>query len=209
MSTEQHRQVADVETYENEDEHRQVAVRHVCIACGVRTNAVGSAIYLRTTRNGVQPFETAGFCGVEIAELQTMLAEGPAFTATRQNWPVLVPDLAATKHWPVFAPAAIAIGVAAMFAFPLVLNAHSLGTLEIHRDACGALLPDEIADAVHLADVATALLLDRPAGRSAEDEHGGKASIRTRGPSGPAVRHLFSVANDRAERGLMCTNIDK
>ncbi|MGW6442808.1 hypothetical protein [Lentzea sp. NPDC055074] len=209
MSTEQHRQVFHVDIHEDEDEHRQVAVRHVCIACSVRTNAVGSALYLRTARSGVQPFETAGFCGVEIAELQTMLAEGPAFTATRQNWPVLVPDLADTKHWPLFAPAATAIGVAAVFAFPLVLNAHSLGALEIHRDTCGALLPDEIADAVHLADVATALLLDRPGGRSAEDEHGGKASVRTRGPSGPAVRHLFSVAKERAGRGVMCSDSDE
>ena len=205
MSTERHRQVFDVDTHEDEYDHRQVAVRHVCIACGVRTNAVGSAIYLRTGRSGVQPFETAGFCGVEIAELQTMLAEGPAFTAARQNWPVLVPDLADTNHWPLFALAAIEIGVAAVFAFPLVLNARSFGSLEIYRDTCGALLPDEIADAVHLADAATALLLDR----SAEDEHDEKASVRMRGPSSPAIRHLFSVANERAEPGAMCTGNDK
>lgn len=95
-----------------------------------------------------------------------MLGEGPASTATRQNWPVFVPNLvdsANAARWPLFAPAAVAAGVAAVFAFPLTLRAMPLGVLEIHRDTGDALTPDEIAGVVELADVVVTLLLDQTA----------------------------------------------
>lgn len=207
MSTEQHFRLLDGDP--QLDAHRRAAVRHVCVACGVRTNAVGSAIYLWDGRGAVQLFEAGGFCGVEIAELQTVLAEGPAFTATRQNWPVLVPDLADTRHWPLFSPAAVSIGVAAVFAFPLTLNAHSLGAMELHRDSCGALLPDEITDAVHLAEVVTALLLDRSAhadDSETPDDRDAAAAVRSPAPPFSAVRTLSSVANAEAGNRVVCTN---
>ncbi|NKE57073.1 GAF domain-containing protein [Lentzea sp. PSKA42] len=145
---------------------KQAAVRHVCIACGVRTNAVGTAIYLRAGRGAVRPFESTGCCGEEIAELQTVHEEGPASAATRQNWPVLVPDLTNSSiaaRWPFFTPAAIATGVAAVFAFPLTMGALSLGALEVHRDTDGSLTPGEIAEVVQLVGVAMTLLLDQSA----------------------------------------------
>ncbi|PWK84910.1 GAF domain-containing protein [Lentzea atacamensis] len=176
MGTGQRYRVPDVVA--DEYENQRTAVRHACIACGIRTNAVGTAIYLWTGGGAVRTFETTGFCGEEIAELQTVFGEGPASAATRQNWPVLVPDLAdsaSAARWPHFAPAAVAAGVAATFAFPLTLGALSLGVLEIHRDADGALTPDEIADVVQLADAVMTLLLDRSArvvGWSDVVEHG-------------------------------------
>ena len=143
--------------------HRQVAVRHVCIACGVRTNAIGTALYLWEAAGRCDLYTSSGFCGEEIAELQTMLCEGPAFEAARQNWPVLVPDLVdhvASVRWPLLAGAAVEAGVAAIFAFPLALGAEPLGVLEIHRGEGDALTPTEVAGAVQLADIALTLLLD-------------------------------------------------
>ncbi|MFD4636196.1 GAF domain-containing protein [Lentzea sp. NPDC058436] len=141
----------------------QAAVRHVCIACGVGTNAVGTAIYLRAAGGPIQPFASAGFCGEEIAELQSALGEGPAFEAARQNWPVFVPNLvdhAISVRWPLFSAAAITTGVEGVFAFPLALGAEPIGSFEIHRDTGDALTPDEIVGAVQLAAVALTLLLD-------------------------------------------------
>jgi GAF domain-containing protein len=207
MGAEQQRRVLDAETNADVDQTRQAAVRHVCIACGIRTDAVGTAIYLRGPQGVVHPYVTAGFCGEEVGELQTVLAEGPAFLSMRQSWPVLVPDLTtprSTERWPLFAPAAADIGVAAVFAFPLTLAARSLGTLEVHRDSCGALLPDEIADVVRLADAATALLLDQPA-RFAGGNPAEERDDATPARSGPAGRRSFPVASD----GAMFTNGDK
>ncbi|HUQ56359.1 hypothetical protein [Lentzea sp.] len=204
MGSEQQRHVPGAEADVDVDQNRQAAVRQICIACGIRTDAVGTAIYLRGAQGAVHPFTTAGFCGEEVGELQTVLAEGPAFMSLRQTWPVLVPDLAAprsTERWPRFAPAAVEIGVAAVFAFPLTLAARSLGILEIHRDHCGALLPGEIADVVHLADAATALVLDRSARSGRTDEQDDDRAAR----SGLTGRRLSPVASD----GAMFTNGDK
>ncbi|MDX8034044.1 GAF and ANTAR domain-containing protein [Lentzea sp. BCCO 10_0856] len=142
-------------------ETQRAAVRHVCIASGVVTNAVGTAIYLRAGQGAVRLFEATGFCGEELAELQTVLGEGPAFEATQRNRPVLVPDLVdsvSTVRWPLFASAAVEAGVEAVFAFPLTQGAMSVGALEVHRDTGSALTPDEIAAVVQLAEMAMALL---------------------------------------------------
>ncbi len=238
MNADQGRCSLDALADADEHENQQAAVRHICIACGVRTNAVGTALYLRADRGAVHPFETTGFCGEEIAELQTLLGEGPASTAARQNWPVLVPDLADpvnTERWPLFSPAAVAAGVAAVFTFPLTLGSQSLGVLELHRDTCGALLPDEITDVVQLADAAMALLLDQSAqgadGNPAEEQDGephsgvlrdaigvvatqlnvgnGEAFVRLRVRSGLTGHHLFRVASDVVERGVLFTNSER
>jgi hypothetical protein len=240
MSAGRHHDVLDVVSEMTEHENQQAAVRHVCIACGIRTNAVGTAIYLSGGRGVVHPFEATGFCGEEIAELQAVLGEGPASEAIRRNRPVLVPDLAdsaSAARWPLFAPAAVAAGVEAVFAFPLTLGALSLGALEIHRDTSGSLAPDEIAGVVQLADMAMTLLLDqsvRVADRSMADEHGGEpvrrwnvlheaigvvatqlnigdgeAFVRLRVQSGLTGRHLSQVANDVVERGVMFTINDR
>jgi hypothetical protein len=46
---------------------------------------------------------------------------------------VLVPDLAATtSRWPAFTSVAVGLGVGAMFAFPLRIEAISVGVLLAH-----------------------------------------------------------------------------
>ncbi|GLY49894.1 GAF domain-containing protein [Lentzea sp. NBRC 102530] len=146
-------------------EHRKTAIRSVCTVCGVTTNAAGTAIYLRTGHGPICLSASSGFCGEEIAELQSALGEGPAFEAVRQNWPVFVPNLvdrATSQRWPLFAAAAVTAGVEAVFVFPLAVGAEPLGALEIHRDTGEGLTPDEIVTVVHLATVALPLLLDVP-----------------------------------------------
>ncbi|MEU7476441.1 GAF and ANTAR domain-containing protein [Lentzea sp. NPDC042327] len=144
-------------------------VRHVCLACRAGLNAAGVGVYLAGT---VQPLEVIGTAGEEMAELQVTMGEGPVSEALRQNQPVLVPDLAngwSAQRWPVFAPAAVAAGVAAVFVIPLTMGAIALGALEICRDVDGPLSPDELADALLFADTATALLLGRSAAPAALD----------------------------------------
>ncbi|GAA3870448.1 GAF domain-containing protein [Saccharothrix violaceirubra] len=140
-----------------------VRVRHVCLACKVRLNAAGVAVYLV---GSAQPLEVAGATGEEMAELQATVGEGPMSEASRQNHPVFVSDLAdgwSASRWPAFAAAAAAAGVAAVFVIPLTLGAIALGALEICRDVAGPLSQDELADALLFADTATTLLLGGPA----------------------------------------------
>ena len=70
---------------------------------------------------------TAEVCGSGtkvVQELQFELGEGPCVDAWASMEPVLEPDLARPQvaRWPAFAPAAVAAGVLAVFAFPLRLG---------------------------------------------------------------------------------------
>jgi hypothetical protein len=105
-----------------------------------------------------------------LEDLQLTVGEGPGLAATAAGTPVLVPELAGTlARWPAFAPAALAAGVAAVFSFPLVLGAIRLGSLDCYRDTPGELGPDEVGDALVLAEAAFAAVLGAVAGHAPDD----------------------------------------
>ncbi|SRR6266545_2554547 len=99
-------------------------------------------------------------CG-DVDDLQFSLGEGPCIDANHSDGPVLEPDLAlAFGQWPAFAPAALALGVRAVFSFPLRVGAVDLGVLSLYRDIAGDLEPEDLRDAIALSRVATHLLLE-------------------------------------------------
>jgi hypothetical protein len=90
---------------------------------------------------------------------------------------VLTADMAgpdALVRWPVFAPAAVAVGALAVFALPLRMGAIRLGVLTLYRRRPGSLSRGQVADGLALADVICLLLFDRigPASGSAPSEDG-------------------------------------
>jgi len=98
----------------------------------------------------------------DMEELTTTLGEGPGVDALTDG-PALAGDLGDTgwqERWPVFVPAAIDAGMHAAFALPLQVGGIHLGVLDLYRAHAGVLDPDQLADALLLADTACALLLD-------------------------------------------------
>jgi GAF domain-containing protein len=91
--------------------------------------------------------------------LQADLGEGPCYDASRDGHPVLVADLAEDDGWLAFTPAALDVGIRAVFSFPLRRGASCLGALDLYRRAPGALSDDEHADALVLARLASDLLV--------------------------------------------------
>ncbi len=57
------------------------------------------------------------------------------------------------RRWPGFDPAALAVGAAAVFGFPLRAGGARIGTLNLYRDRPGALSGDQFADARVAAEV--------------------------------------------------------
>jgi hypothetical protein len=107
---------------------------------------------------------------VRLEDLQLTVGEGPGLAAAGSDIPVLVPDLAAVRErWPAFAAGARAVGAAAVFAFPLVLGAIRLGSLDRYRVSPGPLRPDQISDALVLAEAAFEAVLAAVAGHDADD----------------------------------------
>ena len=95
-----------------------------------------------------------------LEDLQFTLGQGPGPEAVAGGAPVLVPDLAAAQaRWPQLVPAALGLGVRAIFALPLRIGAISVGALVAHRGTPGRLAEGEFADASALADAVTVMLV--------------------------------------------------
>jgi hypothetical protein len=146
-------------------------LRRLCGAA-VQTMAASGAGVTLMTGDGVRGAGAASDPGsARLEELQFTLGEGPCIDAYASRRPVLVPELAdgAMTRWPAYAPAVHENGVRAVFAFPLQIGAARLGVLDVFRDRAGALTSDELRQAVLLADVTVAALLD-------QHERGGTAA---------------------------------
>ena len=105
-----------------------------------------------------------------LEDLQLTVGEGPCLDAFGSGGPVLVPDLETeTTRWPAFAPAAIELGAAAVFSFPLQIGVVQIGSLNLHRVAPGRLTQLELADALILADLATQGVVEELHGHPPED----------------------------------------
>ncbi|GAA2724745.1 ANTAR domain-containing protein [Actinocorallia aurantiaca] len=141
---------------------RPVAAEHVCWAAGKAVGADGAALSL-STGTGAQALVFATdeiAAGVE--ELQFSLGEGPGVDAWTYGGASLAEDLESADtaaRWPFFAPAAVAAGACAVFAFPLQAGAIRLGTLDLYRAKAGLLSTEQLADALTFADAALEVML--------------------------------------------------
>ncbi|TFD83991.1 ANTAR domain-containing protein [Cryobacterium lactosi] len=106
-----------------------------------------------------------------IDELQFDLGEGPQWATLKSGTPTLVPDVLTGTHdcWPIFAASIGALDVGALFAFPLLMGAVTIGTVGLYRRAAGALSPRHMEIAVTLAS-ALADVAVRHAIAGADDE---------------------------------------
>jgi len=97
----------------------------------------------------------------KIEDVQFSLGEGPCFEAFSTRRPVLVPDLpqASAVEWPVFATAIATLPIGAIFAFPLQTGAIGIGAVDLYRRQPGWLSGDELAVALEVVDLVTAVLL--------------------------------------------------
>ncbi|MEU4570173.1 GAF and ANTAR domain-containing protein [Micromonospora sp. NPDC023956] len=151
-----------------------VAVEHVC-AVSVAVTGVDSAAVAVSLRD--TPRETLAVSDLvasNLEELTLTLGEGPSVDAI-SGGPALVADLAGSHcraRWPAFATAAMAVGIHAVFALPLHIGGIRLGVLDLYRARAGRLDDGQLADALVLADMACAILLDDPPERRPDqDDH--------------------------------------
>ncbi len=95
--------------------------------------------------------------GLEWAEFA--LGEGPRAGAATSRRPVIDPDMVyAECRYPLFAPAARALGANAIFTFPFCSDASVIGTLSLYNDAPGDLSRVQLGRASMLAEAALAMI---------------------------------------------------
>jgi len=104
-------------------------------------------------------------------DLQFTLGQGPGVDAAETGEIVLEPDLATVRirRWEMFAPAAVELGVRAVFAVPLQIGAIRLGVLLAYREAPGPMYDGALTDTLAFADAAAGALLGHGSGPGAPD----------------------------------------
>lgn len=95
---------------------------------------------------------------LKIESLQNELAEGPCLEAYRTGEAVAIPQLDVDERFPNFSAPASEAGLAAVFTFPMSINGHRFGALDLYRDVAGDLSASAMDAAQVLANVAAAYL---------------------------------------------------
>jgi hypothetical protein len=161
-----------------------VALGHVCAVVAQVTRVDGVVAALATSATVREIAYAGDDVATGLEELTLTLGEGPAVDAVRHGEPVLSADMAgpdALSQWPVFAPAAVAMGASAVFALPLRIGAIRLGVLTLYRGRAGGLTRTQVSNGLALADMACVLLLDRispAAGRATSGASGQPDEMR-------------------------------
>lgn len=114
-------------------------------------------------------------------ELQFELGEGPHWDALHGTRPVLVADITEGGRWPVFSTAAAELPVGALFAFPMVMGAVTVGVVDLYRSPTGEIDARDVARAIALTHRVT-----RPAVQQALVS--AEQDIHTESPAAPAMR---------------------
>ncbi|MFI0264099.1 ANTAR domain-containing protein [Streptomyces sp. NPDC017056] len=135
------------------DEHRIWAVR-----CAHALGLEGIAVSLRW---GAELVWFSNDVSARLEDAQFTLGQGPGLSADFGVVPSQVADLqtAAGDRWPQFATEAGALGVRAVFVWPVRSGAAWFGTLTGYRTTPGPLTPRQAADGLLVADALTGRLL--------------------------------------------------
>ena len=149
-----------------------VTIVHVCAAAIAATGVEGAAVTVTLNAGVRETVYATDAVAAEVEELTLTLGEGPGVDVCGGG-AVLVGDFADPgwlSRWPMFVPAAAQAGAGAVFALPLQAGAVRVGALTLYRAGPGHLRPEQLSDALMLADTACALLLDgTPQARNSHD----------------------------------------
>lgn len=141
----------------------RIGVMDVCTAAVAALPVGGAGLSAMSRTAASHPLCSTDDISEQLEELQLTLGEGPCVDAFARGSAVLTPDLLTVElqdHWAVFADAALEAGARAVFSLPLRMGASSPGVLDLYATIPTVLDPEELADALAFADLATLLLLD-------------------------------------------------
>ncbi len=142
------------------------AADRLCRACVDLLHVDGAAVSLVLGGTSRGTFGASDVRSRRADELQSTLGEGPCLDAVRSRRPVLVDDLddPGRRQWPALTEQLLGVGVQAVFALPVAVEAEGLGALDLYRDRSGQLSADDLWGALHAAELAAGPLRDLASG---------------------------------------------
>lgn len=128
--------------------------------CREVLGVAGASVMLVDAATG-STLSSSGAIASRLEDLQQTLGEGPGLDAHTSGRPVLEPNLAhaTNPRWIAFAPAAVAAGAGAVFAFPLRVGGIRLGALMLHQTEARELSDKQHSDATAVVAAAVQVIL--------------------------------------------------
>jgi hypothetical protein len=146
----------------------QLSMETLCERCGRLFDLDGTSLTLEAAHGELAGMSSWGDLATRAEAEQFVLGEGPGITAAAEGRPALLPDLASDPRFPAFARAVAAIGLGAVFAFPLAVGAIRVGVLSMYRQEPGPLDGGDYGDALLAADITTWLILSDQGGKDGD-----------------------------------------
>lgn len=155
----------------------RLGVSRICDLCVDLLGVSGVSVSV-TSVDGVQTtVHATDRHAAAVEELQFTLGEGPCVDAFTSGVPVLISDLRdpvdlVVARWSTFLAQADAIGVRALFAFPLRIGAIRIGAMDLYSDRPGPLDRRTLAACWVAADAVTDHLLEQelPAAQAGRED---------------------------------------
>ncbi len=147
-------------------------LERICSACLEQTSATAIAVAVVNAGGHRGTAYASDELAARAEDLGFMLGEGPAADAFTTSGPVLVNELSAAEwraRWPAFAAAALDLGAASIFAFPLQLGAIVIGTLTLYGRTAGQLDGRALTSTLRAADDTVLALLQAMSGEPADE----------------------------------------
>lgn len=150
------------------DERRNEPPSSLCSTAAEFMTLSGSGISLASHGPHLTTFCASNRVARNLLDLEVMLGEGPGIEARRSDLVLDETELQASGfgRWALYAPEAVAIGVRAVWAYPLNIGALRIGALVLYRDRPGRMSDLQESDAYLLASVVGRAILAERAGVS-------------------------------------------
>jgi len=144
---------------------REDGAGRLCVACVLALPVRRVGIVIKVAGVGIEVLAASDDVAEQIEWTQVTLGEGPAVDAIARGAPQSLPDLTqAQGAWPVFLPEIARFGIGGVFAIPLQMGAIKVGALDLYCDAGATFGAPDFADAVAIAELVTAMLLNLDGG---------------------------------------------
>jgi hypothetical protein len=164
----------------------------VCDRCLDDLSVDHASVALATGDGLWAPAFATSAIAADLDQTAFTLGEGPCYDAMRRQAPLLVADLmdySRQRQWPLWVPAARAVGVRAVSALPIQAGAIVAGVLTLLSEQAGALSGAQLTRALRLADTALLGLLDLISGL----QPGAEAGSNTPAADASLSRHLADL----------------
>lgn len=146
----------------------ELSAEFACVAAADRLGMTGACLVVADAAGAGVPRYASGELGTRLTQLGVTVGEGPVAEVLDTGIPVFAADLtsrASQRRWPLFTPLAVAEGVSACYALPLVLGAIRVGVLTLYGIEARDVGPDRLGEAILYADLVLYLLIAEQEGR--------------------------------------------